>query len=234
MAVALQVPSDEVLGVVDDQFRRIIELIGAAIEKAWATTLRQIEEADFDDRISQTAFAQFLVHNVRNEIFRLGSRQGEVETDLIPNRRKSAHHIVVKFKGFRITVSAVKRWSDRPRPARFRADYARQLRFAVNEGTNAFEVAPPPQVGQRIHTYIQMLHGPTPENRQVHGFTLIAFTNGFGEYEPKPIDIIQFLGLPKQHPKRAAEEAIQEQLGIEIRETETSVGRNHAHRNTRI
>ena len=202
----------------NDDFRGVIEQIEGAIEEAWATTRRQIEEAAYDHRISQTAFAQFLVHNVRNEIFRLGDAQGEVETHLIPNRRGSSHHVVVRFRNFWITVSAVKSRSDRPRLARFRVDYSRrQMMFVVNED-NFFEPAPPPAPAQNLHTYIQMLHGPSPENRQIHGFTLIAFTNRFGEYLPRPVEVDDLLDQAGEPDREVAREIVREDIPIRIRD----------------
>ena len=217
MVTTIQVPVGEVLEATDSQFRWAIWLVGSAIEEAWATTRRQIEGASFDPRISQTAFAQFLVHNVRNEIFRLGSTSAEVETILIPNRKRSSHHIVVRFGNYWITVSAVKGRSDRPRPATFRTDYTyRQMTFVVDESTNLLEVVPPSDVRQKRYTYIQMLHGPSPENRQIHGFTLLAFTTPFGKYEPHPIDVSKFLN-PENPKPGAAEEPVPEDLGIELK-----------------
>ena len=69
--------------------REAIGPIETAIQEAWATTRRQIEEADFDRRIAQTAFAQFLVHNVRNEVFRLDEAPGDVETLPDPQQAKN-------------------------------------------------------------------------------------------------------------------------------------------------
>ena len=198
------------------EFHAVVEQIEGAIEEAWATTRRQIEEAAYDQRIVQTAFAQFLEHNIRNEIFRLGHAPGEVETDLIPNRNRSAHHVVVRFRNFWITVSAVKTRADRPRPARFRTDYARrQMRFIVNDN-NFFEAAPPPEPGQNIHTYIQILHGPASGNRQLHGFTLIAFANQYGEYQPRPMEVAEYLNNGRQPQEEVAEEIILEDFDIAI------------------
>ena len=123
--------------------------------------------------------------------------------------------MVVRYRNFWITLSAVRTRGDRPRPAKFRADYARrQLRFVVNED-NRFEPAPPPGAALGIHTYVQLLHGPTHEDRFAHGFTLIAFTNAFGEYEPRPMDVAEFLGLERQVQREAAEEIVREEFAIE-------------------
>ena len=192
--------------------------IEPAIQEAWATTRRQIDEANFDRRIAQTAFAQYLVHNVRNEVFRLDEAPGDVETFLIPNRRRTSHHVVVRFRNFWITVSAVKSRKHRPRPARFRTDYARrQMSFVVNQDNNDFEALPPPEAAEGdVPTYIQMLHGPTPGNRQTHGFTLIAFINRFGEYDPAPVEITEFLDPEAQQVGEVPLELIGETIGIEI------------------
>lgn len=218
MIAEFQVQIMEVTTAASDTLRSTLQRIEEAIEEAWAITRRQIEEANFDERISQTAFAQFLVHHVRNEIFKLGTAPGDVETDLIPNRRKSAHHVIVRFGSFWITVSAIKARSDRPRPARFRTDYShRQMRFVVNEESNTFEAASPPDTNRSIHTYIQLLHGPTPEDRQTHGFTLVAFTNRFGEYEPMPMEISEFLDADKYQNAKATEETVTEAFEIKIK-----------------
>ena len=129
MIAPFQVQIEQVTQARHCDLRKALGPIETAIQEAWATTRRQIEEADFDRRIAQTAFAQFLVHNVRNEVFRLDEAPGDVETFLIPNRRRTSHHVVVRFRNFWITVSAVKNRKDRPRPARFRTDYAQ----AANE-----------------------------------------------------------------------------------------------------
>ena len=159
-----------------------------------------------------------LVHNVRNEVFRLDEAPGDVETFLIPNRRRTSHHHVVRFRNFWITVSAVKSRKHRPRPARFRTDYARrQMSFVVNQDNNDFEALPPPEAAEGdVPTYIQMLHGPTPGNRQTHGFTLIAFINRFGEYDPAPVEITEFLDPEAQQVGEVPLELIGETIGIEI------------------
>ena len=221
MTMLSQVPGGAILPDPDTHLRRTIGLIGHAIEEGWAAARTQIKEAGFGPRIIQTAFPQYLVHHVMHEIHQLGSTSDEVETFLIPNRRRTSHHVVVRFGNFWTTVSAVKSQSDRPRPARFRSDYSqRQMRFVIDESTNRFQVAPLPEASHKIHTYIQMLHGPTPENRQVHGFTLIAFTNHFGEYEPNPINILEFVGPENEYPRGAPEEPVPENFGLQLKQME--------------
>ena len=218
MMAPFQVQIEQVTPARHFYLREAIGPIETAIQEAWATTRRQIDEADYEPRIAQTGFAQLLVHNVRNEVFRLGETPGEVETYLLPNRRRTSHHVLVRFRNFWITVSAVRSRKGRPRPARFRMDYARrQMSFVVNQDNNDFEPAPPPEATEGdVHTYIQMLHGPTPGNRQTHGFTLIAFINRFGEYGPAPVEITEFLDPDAQQVGEVPLELIGETIGIEI------------------
>ena len=218
MIAPFQVQIEQVIQARHCDLREVLGQIETAIQEAWATTRRQIDEADYEPRIAQTGFAQLLVHNVRNEVFRLGETPGEVETYLLPNRRRTSHHVLVRFRKFWITVSAVRSRKDRPRLARFRIDYAkRQMSFVVNQDNNDFEAAPPPEATEGdVHTYIQMLHGPTPGNRQTHGFTLIAFINRFGEYEPAPVEVTEFLDPEAQQAGEVPLELIGETIGIEI------------------
>ena len=89
------------------------------------------------------------------------------------------------------------------------------MRFVVNEDNN-FAPAPVPEAAPNVHTYIQLLHGPTQENRFVHGFTLMAFTNRFGEYEPRPVEVADFLDPGRQWGENAAEEIVREEFAIEF------------------
>ncbi len=87
----------------------------------------------------------------------------------------------------------------------------------VNQDNNDFEALPPPEAAEGdVPTYIQMLHGPTPGNRQTHGFTLIAFINRFGEYDPAPVEITEFLDPEAQQVGEVPLELIGETIGIEI------------------
>ena len=97
-------------------------------------------------------------------------------------------------------------------------DYTkRQMSFVVNQDNNDFETSPPPEATEGdVHTYIQMLHGPMPGNRQTHGFTLIAFINRFGEYNPAPVEITEFLDPEALKAGEVPLELIGETIGIEI------------------
>ena len=194
MVINSQVVGVPVKGLTRDAF----VALKTAIEDAWAVTRRQIGEEDYDGRIIQTAFAQFLVHNVMNCVHRLNTAFPDITVDLVPNERGSAHHVTVNVRGRFVTISSVPNIQARPRHANFRTNYARlQGRLTINKD-NELEASPPLEPDEPTLTYIQILHGPKEENRQDLGFILVAFPNRFGEYPEEPISLDKFLDSLQQ------------------------------------
>ena len=192
-----------------------------AIFDGWADTRRQIAAAGYDTRITQSAFGQFLVHNVMNRTYRLNESDPNITVELRPNKNNTAHHVVVRIEDVLMTVSAVPNEHVRARPALFREEYAsRQGSFKIDAGDN-FVPLPPEQMDS-IETYIQILHGPSVDNREQHGFTIVAFLNQFNECTGKPLQIDDFLA---QFPDQLDDaEIIQENIKIKPRkriDTET-------------
>ena len=114
-----------------------------------------------------------------------------------------------------MTVSAVPNEHLRPRPALFREEYASsQGSFAIDAGGNFFPL-PPAQIDS-IETYIQILHGPSVDDREQHGFTLVVFLDRFNECTGKPVTIDDFLA---QFPAQLDDaEIIEENIDIKPRE----------------
>ena len=187
-----------------------------AISFAWDDTREQVKTADYDPRIVQTAFGQFLVHNVMNRIYQLNAGYHQTITaELKPNRSKNAHHVAVRFEGTLLTVSAVGHENVRPRPAIFREDYAsRQTSFEISE-QNSFVATLPPRLDGPTKTYLQILHGPKVDDRHQLGFMLVAYLNRFNEYESKPVPLDELL-MHAQTQKEEVEE-IQDGINIKIR-----------------
>ena len=185
-----------------------------AISDGWADTRRQIVAAGYDPRITQSAFGHFLVHNVMNRTYLLNDSAPNLEVELRPNKNNSMHHAVVRVDDVLMTVSAVPKEHLLPRPALFRGEYAsRQGSFAIDAGDN-FVPSPPEQMDS-IMTYIQVLHGPSVDDREKTGFTLVAFFDQFNEPIGKPVQIDEFLA---QFPAQMDDaEIIQENIKIRPR-----------------
>ena len=188
--------------------------VKTALEDAWADTRRQLREEDYDSRIIQTAFGQFLVHNVMNRVYHLHAAYPGITADLVPNERGSAHHVRVNIHGLFATISSVPDLQARPRHAQFRANYARQQSYFKISRDNRFQLAPPPEPDDPASTYTQILHGPKSDSRQELGFILVGFPNRFGEYQQEPMHIDEFLNLSQ--PEMTDEEVIEDISLLEI------------------
>ena len=157
--------------------RAEIEDLATAVEGAYEDTRQQIKVRGYERGIVQSLFGQLLHHNVIQRIIELAPTCPNLSIDLVPNRRRTAHHVIVKTQDLRITISAVSEASDHPRYARFREDYAQQLEFRIN-GNNRLEVVP---VSSR-QKYLQLLHIPAANGRHSFGEIVVAFPNHRGEY----------------------------------------------------
>ena len=165
-----------------------------AVEFAWDLTVMQVESAQYDPRISHTAFAQFLVHNVRHFVYQIDGVFPGIAVDLVPNLRRSAYHVQVRLHGILITISAVEDRFARPRHAVFRDYYAsRQMAFDINSSTNYFEFRGPPDAPDTSPRYFQILHGPKPGDRHLLGFLVIAPVDQHNKLVCPPQDIDKFL-----------------------------------------
>ena len=199
--------------------RAAFAALKVAIQDAWDDTRRQIEEADYDPQIVQTAFGQFLFHNVLNRVVQLDATIPCVVAKLVPNERRSAHYILVIINGRAITISAVPDLQARPRDARFRSSYARmQGRWIINEH-NDLEPSPPLGPDDSFtSTYIHLLHGPRVGRRRQLGFIQVAIPNIFGEYDIDPIPIDAFLDA-EWGAVTSDEETIEDTITLELETT---------------
>ena len=88
-------------------FRDALLSIKYAISFAWADSRGQVKAASYDPRIVQTAFGQFLVHNVMNRIYQLNEGYQNITAELRPNSSNTAYHVAVRLEDTLLTVSAV-------------------------------------------------------------------------------------------------------------------------------
>ncbi len=169
--------------------RTALNALAGAITDGWAITRRQINEEDYDERITQTGFGQFLHHNVMSGVYRLNGKYPGLATDLVPNDRRTAHHVTATVSDLFITMSSVSSVESRPRHAQFRTHYA-QSYFTIDYDDN-LQLTPPVDPGDR--TYMQILHGPKDDNRHELGFVLVVFPTLVGQYRQAPMPIGDFL-----------------------------------------
>ena len=187
-----------------------------AISNAWADTRRQVKASSYDPRIVQTAFGQFLVHNVMNRIYQLNEDYQSMTAELRPNSSNTAYHVAIRLEDTLLTVSAIPHENLRPRAALFREDYASRQGFFEINGQNRFVAASPPELSESTKTYLQILHGPKADDRQQLGFMLVASLNRFNEYEGKPVPLDELLlNFPTQQDDV---EEIQDGISIGIRD----------------
>ena len=189
------------------------QALDATISYAYSLTANQMVEFGYDRRIAQTAFGQYLYHNVMHEVQLLGKNAPSIEAELRPHVRESGHHVVVTLQGLVITISAVEHRGQWPRYAVHRSIYAGQLSFTI---TDDGKFVVPPFSVQEISrpAYVQLLHGAEPGNRQRHGFTLLAFLNERGEYLPDVIDLHE--KLASIAVERQTMETVREELGLQF------------------
>ena len=148
---------------------------------------------NYDPRVSKTAFAQILHHNVSQEVYDIRWNYTEVITDLPPNPRRSHHHVIAVVGNVCIRVSSVKQRHKVPRYAVHRSRYAiMQSYFRVN-AEGCFEIVDVPDPYDPISVYVQILHGPSPGIPQKHGFTVLRSLDLDNNYSPDVIDLDEFL-----------------------------------------
>ena len=161
--------------------RGVLLVVKAAIMTAWEDTRDQVR--DFDWRIRQTCFGQFLVGNVMRRVHELNYNSPSVYVDIKPNRRRSSYHVELAVPGFLCTISAVRSQGDLPRHAHFRDTIANSLQsyFTFTEEEGVFRFCPPSPVGDLLRSYLQILHGPKDgdDHREELGFINVAFLDRF-------------------------------------------------------
>ncbi len=196
------------------KIRDALIAVKLAISDGWADTRRQIAAVGYDPRITQSAFGQFLVHNVMNRTYRLNDSEPNLQVELRPNKNNAAHHAVVRVEHVLMTVSAISAEYVQSRPALFREEYASlQGSFGIDAGGNFVPL--PPEEMDSVITYIQVLHGPSVDDREQNGFTLVAFYDQFNERKGKPVRIDDFLA---QFPAQMDDaEIIEENIDIKPR-----------------
>ena len=157
--------------------RDMLVSLQAAIMTAWEDTSGQV--SDFDWRIRQNCFGQFLVGNVMRRVHELHYNSPSIDVDIKPNRRRSSYHVEVAVPGFLCTISAVRNQGDLPRHAFFRETIAGSLQsyFTFTEEEQAFKLCPPSPVEDYLQSYLQILHGPKDGDdlREELGFINVAF-----------------------------------------------------------
>ena len=166
---------------VENEIKTTVQEMLAAIEDAitlaWSDTRKHVE--DFDRRIKQTCFGQFLLGNVMHRVHQLNSHRSRLRVDLKPNRKGSAYHIELTTRGFLCTISSVRDAGDLPRYAHFRATIANSLQsfFTYTEDDREFQFCPPSPIDKSLRSYIQILHGPKDnrDQREELGFIRVAF-----------------------------------------------------------
>ena len=169
--------------------------LATAIMDAYKYTATQMEEVGYEPEIEQTAFGQYLVHNVMQHVWQLNKLYPGMHVELVPNKRGSSHHVRAEISGLLVTISAVEYSGAKPRKAVFRKDYANRYYFYVNE-QNEFELSPDPygMMGQ-TQRYMQILHGPHDDDRRTLGFLEVAMPNRDGNYDEHPIPFDELMPL---------------------------------------
>ena len=156
--------------------RGVLLAVHAAIATAWEDTRDQVKE--FDWRIRQSCFGQFLVGNVMRRVHELNFNLTSVYVDIKPNRRRSSYHVELAVPGFLCTISAVRCQRDLPRYAHFRDSIAKSLQsyFTYTEEEGIFTFCPP-SPSDLAQSYLQVLHGPKDGEglREELGFINVAF-----------------------------------------------------------
>ena len=182
-----------------------------AIVRGWINTDRQMKELEYEEEIQHDSFGQFLFANVHHNVYQLRGLQLGMTVEMRLNRRKTAHHAIVKIGHKKVTVSAVPDQHSWPRYADFRNDCAtRQLAFTYDLDSNTFGLQAPPSFESLLEgretKYYQILHGPNPEDRQKLGFVQVVGVNIYGEHIAPPVDIDEYIGsIPQVRPNEPVE-----------------------------
>ena len=194
-----------------------LEIIKAVIQDAWGDTRNQMEEYGYGPRVIHTAFAQFLVHNIRNRVSRIDTPG--ISTQLVPNRRHSANHVKVCIgDNLVLTISTVRNPEETPRRALFRTEYAEGMQswFDITD-QNVFEMMIP--AGPGIE-YIQILHGPKGHRGQKRcelGFIYVAFPLSSGGYRRRSISLDAYLAELSIGQSVGVEDIKEDDLGVTLR-----------------
>ena len=195
-----------------------LEKIHAVIEGAYADTRREVNARGYDSRIVQTHFGQALYANVNQGILEMKPTCPNLNIDLLPNRTKTAYHVVIKASSMRLTVSAVSSETDNPRYAHYREAYAHQLEFGFN-ANGEIQLVPV----SYNHDYFELLH-MAGGNRQSFGRVVVGVPDSNGGYTTGHMSWKSFLDImfgPKSYPAGQAQiEVIDDPFeSLEVRAT---------------
>ena len=172
-----------------------LDVINQAIKRGYDATTKELRTKNYDPRVSKTAFAQALHHNVNQEVYDIGGNLPEIVTDLPPNPTRSHHHVMAVVENVCIRVSAVKKSHQVPRYAAYRSRFGMmQSYFRVN-AQGCFEIVDVPDPYDPGSVYIQILHGSSPGTPHKHGFTVFRVMELNNRYSQKVIDLDEFLAF---------------------------------------
>lgn len=170
----------------------ILTDINGSLGRSYDLAHAELQMLRLDGRIEKTLWPQLLHHHVNQQIYDLGGMYPELVTDLPPNPRWSHHHVMASVEDLLMTFSAVPALDMVPRKAVHRSRYAlRQRYFRISEP--GFEIVPVPDPYDRQSLYIQVLYGPSAEDRRSHGFTVIRILDENDQYLPGVIDLDEYL-----------------------------------------
>ena len=173
--------------------RTAFKAIEATLHDAYEETDQHLTTWGYHPRVAKTAFGHALFYNVMNRLYQLEDSTPNIKTTLMPNGAYGSQHITLSVNDhWFITVSAVPDEQTLPRDAKFRDRYARQFTFDIDENDNLVPV-PLPTLYPFEPTYVQLLHGPRPDNRRKLGFVLVTRPNALGEYVTDAMPLATFL-----------------------------------------
>ena len=181
------------LGLGSSEILDALTAIDDAIKRGYDVTRRDLKSKMFDPRVSKTAFGQGLHHNISQSVYNIGGNLPDIVTDLPPNMRRSHHHVIVVAGRVLFTMSAVKRRDQVPRYAVHRSRYAYLQEYFRIGDDGAFEIVPVPDPYDLSSMYVQVLHGPAPDDPQRHGFTVLRVLDVDNNFYPLVIDLEDFL-----------------------------------------
>ena len=157
--------------------RTELEAVANAIQRAYLGTSQQISARGYHPKVLANLYGQLLHFNVSQNVVDLKAVCSSLDIGMVPNRRRTAHHVIVKARGMRLTIAAVAESSGQPRYAHFRESYSKQFEFRFN--VNSQHGLTPSAVK---YEYLELLHYPKATDRYVFGGMVVAFPNERGEY----------------------------------------------------
>ena len=184
---------DSAVGLGSSRVLYALDAINQAIKRGYDVTNREMGERNYDPRISKTAFAQDLHHNINQQVFDVGGNSSDVVTDLPPNARRSHHHVMAVVDNVCIRLSSVKKRDGVPRYAAYRSRFwIVQSYFRIN-ADGRLETVDVPDPYDPDSAYVQILHGPSSETFRQHGFTVFRLQGLDDKYSEEVVDLDEFL-----------------------------------------